>query len=372
MMEFLLFSVILLGFWYPGSVFLLDRGLKKAYRISRKSASVSGLHVSVIAALRNEENNIDGLIDTLTGQDYPLYEVILVDDNSEDETFSKAEKRIKGLTNFKLIKAGENIHGWGPKKNAIDWGIKQSQGEIILTTDADCRPGKHWISGLLKHFSDDTAAVAGYSPLIFQDSVTGRLKSLEALASGILSAAFIGLGKPFTAAGRNFAYRKDIYLKLGGFGRKGKAPAGDDDLLLQEIGKKYRTVFAFDEDSFVPSYPDGGGYIGRKRRHFSAAKRYPPLFIIMGILLYIMLFIIILNLCYGIYTGKAEFLTAAAVISLLKISADYYFLRRGGNLLCESFKLHDFMLAELIQYPYTLILQPLSFLGGFKWRGRRL
>ena len=371
MFQLLIIAFILLSL-YITIVLVLLQGLKTTLEADSHVETANNKKITVIVALRNEAANIEGLVSSLKAQYYDNYEVILVDDASTDSTFKLIEHRISGLNNFRLIPTEPNRFGWGPKKNAIHSGIEISSGEIILTTDADCRPRPGWIDEMASRFSKGVAAVVGYSPLKSGDSIAGRLKALEAFATGLLSAAFIGLGRPFISVGRNFAYRRNVYLELGGFGRKGKAPAGDDDLLLQEIARRRPVVFAFGKAASVPSYPQAGEYISRKRRHFTVARHYPALFIGLGLMLFLFLLAMILTAITGIINWSPITLSAVTAIFTAKILIDYAFLKYGSKILPDKFRIIDLIMAEIIQFPYTLLLQPLSFVGRIKWKGRKL
>ena len=122
--------------------------------------------VSVIVSLHNEEKNVNQLIDCLQQQDYPkdLYEIILVNDRSEDGTQQLLEIAEINHTNILIIKNEKLQDHFAPKKYAIDSAIKQSNGEIILLTDADGRPGIGWIKSMVSCFSEKTGMVIGNAP----------------------------------------------------------------------------------------------------------------------------------------------------------------------------------------------------------------
>jgi len=354
--------------------FFLGLGIYLGLRKSRKIAPESGFQgmVSIIVPVRNEMEHIGGLIECLSGQDYDHWEAIIVDDNSNDGTFKAAQALCQGDNRFKIIRAGDNTHGWGPKKNALDWGIKSASGEIILITDADCRPGKTWAAGMAKLFQADTVAVAGFSPLETSGTISGRWKALEALAAAIIGAGLMGWGKPFMVTGRNFAYRKEIYLKMGGFGEKGKLPAGDDDLLAQELGKYGKVVFSYNPQTFVKSLVSAGGYLKRKQRHFAVAKKFPPLFVALGLIVFGFFFSLLASFIYGMIFHAEGILLTATCAFAGKIIIDYIVLKYGAGRLQTEYKIGDFLLVELLQIPYTLILQPLSLPGKIEWKGRKL
>jgi glycosyltransferase involved in cell wall biosynthesis len=351
---------------------LIFKGLKLTLAGACFPKSSVSPPVSIVVAVRNEESNIIELLESLSNQNYSDFEVIIVDDSSNDNTRKLAEEFCHTKANFHIVSAEPNILNWGPKKNALNTGIKLSSDEIIVTTDADCRPKPGWLKGIVREFKVDVGAVVGYSPLRFPTGIAGRLKSLEALATGIISAAFIGIGRPFIATGRNFAYRRAVYMEIGGFGERGKAPAGDDDLLLQAIAKYEKIVYSIDQDTIVPSYQEPGNYIARKQRHFTVARHYPLYFLFFGMIVFMFLLSILVNIIYGVITVKYYPVILGLFALIPKIFLDYILLTKGAKMLKEKFIFTDMILAELAQIPYTLILQPISLVGKFEWRGRRL
>jgi len=364
--------IFLLG-GYIGLAYFVYSGLVNTSVAGSDKSQEITVKISVIVALRNEEANAEALIESLKLQDYHDYEVVLVDDKSTDRTFDILKNSCSTLgSNFKVISAGENKFGWGPKKNAINHGIESSSGEIIALTDADCRPGKKWLSSISRQFSERTGVVVGYSPLVFAHKIlSNRLKSLEALATGIISAAFIGLDKPFIATGRNLAYRKDLYYEIGRFGKSGESPAGDDDLFIQSIGSKSKVVFSFDDDTIVPSLAEKGGYIERKKRHFNSTKKYKIEFKLFGALVFSFIGSFSIILIAGIIAGSIALFMAGLIAMQVKIIVDLWLLEVGSKALKDKYRIFDVIIAELLQVPYTLILQPISLMGKFNWRGRK-
>jgi len=149
--------------------------------------------VSVIIPARNEEKNIVRFLNSMKNIDYPSdrWELIVVDDRSEDSTFRLAESFKPEIPNLHIIRIEKKDINISPKKNAVERAIQNSNGEIILTTDADCRPKKEWISEIVSYFDNETAMVAGFSPLIDSENKDNLLTSfqfIESISLGGLSA----------------------------------------------------------------------------------------------------------------------------------------------------------------------------------------
>ena len=370
-MEFLLvlLSLLLIIFYLTLGIYI-SSGLGK----SRENSSEKplSLKTTVIVAVRNEEKNIPELLECLQKQRFADLKVIIVDDYSTDSTVNTIRQLSVEDANISVLQAGDNVNKWGPKKNALHGGILAADAEIILTTDADCRPGPDWAMRMVNMFGDDTAAVIGYSPLRSGNDLPGRLKSLEAQASAIVAAGLAGRGTPYMATGRNLSYRKQNYLEIGGFGEKGKLPAGDDDLLVQELAKTGRVKFASHPDSFVPSVVEKGDYIARKKRHFAVARSFPASFIALGVGVFLYILASTAEIVYGIAARENAILFSGIMMLAVKILTDLIIFNMGSKILHERYRFLDFLAAELFQIPYTLILEPVSFFGKVKWRGRSL
>lgn len=216
---------------------------------------------SVIIAARNESQYIDKLCELLTKQDYPEshYEIIFIDDRSSDDTVEKIEN-CKKEYNISIYKVSDyvedekykNLIG---KKRALQIGIDKARYELLAFTDADCLPSLQWLSELNKHFEKDIDFVAGFSPFIYeQNSFINIFKSFERISIFALCSASFGQKIAMTCTARNMAYRKENFIKVGGFSKIGMIMSGDDDLMLLMQRKLIRAYnFMFTESSIVPA-----------------------------------------------------------------------------------------------------------------------
>lgn len=376
---YLLFAGLLV---YAIIGFLVSFGINRTSG-KKRSALKTSPFVSVIVAARNEEDNIEDLLEILLHQTYTEYEVIIVDDNSTDRTRNFAErviaKEIKlkdksaGTPEARVIPARKNVLNWGPKKNALHTGIESSKGEIILTTDADCRPSKDWISQIVSFYEDGVGCVAGYTRLeSHRPGFLEKLKSLESLAMAIIAMSFIGLKKPYIAGGGNFSYRKDLYYKLGGFGENAIIAAGDDDLFVQKASKVTKVAYATSKDSVVKSILKNDNYINRKKRHMAITKHYSYDLIALGALVFSFIAVLFICLAWSLFTLNIPLLKIAAVVFMLKVLIDIFVLDLGSRLLHDRYNLLEVLFTELLVFPYTIVLQPFSLVGKIKWKDRSL
>ncbi|MCF7809385.1 glycosyltransferase [bacterium] len=352
------------------AVFLLAIGLGRLRRVS--SASLPS--VSVLVAARNEEQNILKCLKALSEQNYPsdLREYIIINDNSTDRTAEIIEEFINTTPGFRLLQAEPAPAGVAPKKHTLLTGINASTGDIILTTDADCQPPHGWLRSMTGCFKPDTDAVVGHSPL-HEIGLISSLVHFDGFINAVISAGTLGLGKASSSVGRNFAYLRTAFNKVGGFGSGLTTASGDDDLLLQRIVKNGgNAVFNIDPRSFVPALGQQTlrGWWQMKRRHYSAGKRYNPALIAIGIFLYAfnpLLIITAIMAAYGSYDPG----TIAAVWGA-KACIDGLALSRGARLLREHDWLLSWFLAEIVSPLIFTILLPLSMVGKVKWKDRTL
>ncbi len=249
-----------------------------AYLIRNTGGTSSGSQkISVIVAAKNESKNIRQLINALASQNYPkdLYEVIIVDDNSDDETFKFTKEQIVNLNNFKILKAEEKEYP--AKRGAIDFGIKRSANPYIMITDADCIPEKNWISEYSNLFKNNYDFIFGAAPFKLQKNLISQISGFENLRASILTFGFANLKLPYSAAARSFGFKKKSFEKVKGYKNTIDTLSGDDDLLLREAVKynlKIGTVIK--DDAFVFSKTENTlkSYLRQKARHTTTSFHY--------------------------------------------------------------------------------------------------
>lgn len=245
--------------------------------------------IAVVVAARNEEGNLPDLIASLSAQNYPDEKVSfwIVDDESEDGTWAIIQRAAKRDSRFHALKPEMDSPIASPKKRALDRGIRACEAEWIVTTDADCMPKPGWLRAMMSFTSDEVGVVAGYSPLVGAKSIDQWLAEGESWSSAALCSAAIGLGFPFNAFGRNFAFRRKLYLDMGGYGLHGEVASGDDDLFLQRVAARtnWKVRFAADPRAFVPSkVSPAGKTFNAKVRHMSVGPKYAPGWVVIGLI----------------------------------------------------------------------------------------
>ncbi|QBZ98155.1 glycosyltransferase [Flavobacterium sangjuense] len=234
--------------------------------------------ISVIVCAKNEEENVRNLIPLLVEQNYPQFEIVLIDDASSDGTLDIFEEFEKLHSNIKLVKVENNEAFWGNKKYALTLGIKAAKHEYLLFTDADCLPSsKDWISNMSSQFTVEKTIVLGYGAY---DKIGGsflnKIIRFETLLTATQYFSWAKLGKPYMGVGRNLAYKREEFFKVRGFMDHMKIRSGDDDLFINQAAEKKNTTVCYLPDSFTYSKPKTSfkDWFTQKRRHVSTAKHY--------------------------------------------------------------------------------------------------
>ena len=215
--------------------------------------------ISIIIAARNEATRIQPCLDSLSRLNYPkdLFEIIIVDDHSTDDTAEVINRYCQDHSNWHLLRIQNKSLELRGKKNALGEGIKKANGDLIFTTDADCVVNPAWIKKMSKYFQSDSAMVIGFSPVIRGKGAFYRFIEFDTLFSAIVAAASAQLGYPYTSTGRNLAYRKSSYEDSGGFLSLKKYRSGDDMHLTRRFRDKKigKIQYCADPDTFVKTLP---------------------------------------------------------------------------------------------------------------------
>jgi glycosyltransferase involved in cell wall biosynthesis len=234
--------------------------------------------ISVIVCAKNEEENVRTLIPLLVEQDYPQFEIVLIDDASIDNTLEIFEEFEKLHSNIKLVKVENNEAFWGNKKYALTLGIKAAKHEYLLFTDADCVPSsRDWIANMSSQFTVEKTIVLGYGAYEkIGGSFLNKIIRFETLLTATQFFSWAKLGKPYMGIGRNLAYKREEFFKVRGFMDHMKIRSGDDDLFINQAAEKKNTTVCYLPDSFTYSKPKTSfkEWFTQKRRHVSTAKHY--------------------------------------------------------------------------------------------------
>lgn len=231
--------------------------------------------VSIIICVRNEAENIRKNLPYVLEQEYPHFEVIVVDDNSSDKSWENLLDIKNKYPILQLIQLKEQtLPG---KKVALSRGIEAARFERLLLTDADCRPiSTRWLSIMAGALQDEKQIALGYSPYHLHAGFLNIFIRFEAVYTAIQYFSFALLKLPYMGVGRNLAYVKTLYRKQQGFLSHVHIASGDDDLFINEAANGQNTAIIIHPDTFVVSEPKRSwrGYYYQKSRHLTTGNRY--------------------------------------------------------------------------------------------------
>lgn len=250
---------------------------KFAFTKTQKS-NLKKIPISVIVCAKNEAENVTKFVPLLAEQEYPDFEIVLIDDASSDETLEIFERFEKQYSNVRLVKVINNEAFWGNKKFALTLGIKAAKKEYLLFTDADCYPtSKNWIAAMSSHFTQQKTIVLGYGAYEkIPGSFLNKLIRFETMLTAVQYFSWAKIGHPYMGVGRNLAYKKEEFFNVNGFIEHMKIRSGDDDLFINQAARGKNTTVCYTPESFTYSQPKTTfkEWFDQKRRHVSTAKFY--------------------------------------------------------------------------------------------------
>ena len=233
--------------------------------------------VSVIICAKNEAENLQSFLPLILEQEYPNYEVIVVNDGSFDNTSHVLKEMQSKYKELYVTGIPEDVNIISRKKLALTVGIKAAKNDILLLTDADCRPhSKHWISTMVRNFNAHTEFVLGFGDYLQEKSFVNKLICYDTLFIAMQYLGFACIGKPYMGVGRNIAYRRETFFNNNGFAGFLQISSGDDDLFVNHHANKSNTKVEINLLSKTLSIPKHTfkDWFHQKARHLSSSKLY--------------------------------------------------------------------------------------------------
>jgi len=278
--------------------------------------------ISVVITVRNEQDNLMRFLKFVLEQDYPNFEVIVVNDQSNDDS----EYYLKSLQpiylNLKIVNVLNPVNFFKGKKFPLSIGIKSAKNDLIVLIDADCKPNSNqWLKEIAESYEDGTKIVLGFGDYSFEKGFLNYVIRYETLKTAINYFSFARIGIPYMGVGRNLSYKKSLFFEQHGFQSHYKIQSGDDDLFVNKAANRLNTRILASPTSKTISLPETSflNFVNQKRRHLTSGKYYKAkhlfLLFIFDISYYLFLITAILLLL-----EKQQIIAVTTLIALRYIS----------------------------------------------------
>ncbi|MEJ8755750.1 glycosyltransferase [Pontibacter sp. H259] len=336
------------------------------------------IKLTVIIPVRNEAATILYLLQDLEKQTYPhaLFEVIVLDDHSEDNTASIVS--LFAQTSPLVIKCIElnNYVNYTGKKAAVQKGIELAEGELLVFTDGDCRVQPAWLQ--LYAYTYQTwqpKFISGPVSFYNTESLLERMQLVEFASLIGIGGASIGLGKPNMCNGANLGYTKQAFEEVNGFtGNEGIA-SGDDEFLLHKISQAHPEKVFFLKHKQAIVYTEArktiSSFLSQRIRWASKWRAYQQWHVkLLALIVFIVNLLLFVALCMAV-AGQlpvSVFITAIVV----KFAVDFLFLSRILSFLGRKQYIWYMLPLQLVYIPYVVVTAILSLAGRYHWKGRTI
>jgi len=233
--------------------------------------------VSVVICAKNEYYNLKENLPLILEQDYPDFEVIVVNDVSDDETYFLLKILSDQYPHLKIVNFVDNVNFFSGKKFPLTIGIKSAKNDIVLLTDADCKPqSMKWIEEMQSQFHSGIEIILAYGKYKQEPGLLNKLIRFDTLNIAMQYLSMALLGMPYMGVGRNLAYRKNLFYRQNGFINHYKVKSGDDDLFVNAAANKQNTKIMISAESHTISDAKKTftAWITQKRRHLTSGKYY--------------------------------------------------------------------------------------------------
>lgn len=347
--------------------------------------SPAEIRFSIIIPFRNEAENLPVLLNSLARINYPesKFEIILVNDESEDNSVEIIEEFQQTHLDFNL-KVLENNHiSNSPKKDAINTAINSANFEYIITTDADCQVLENWLKSyndfILKTGNKLIAGPVALNSLPAANTnnkrknILSNFEDLDILSLQASTAGAFGIGKAFMCNGANLCYEKDAFLEVSGFTGNDNIASGDDVFLLQKFQQQnYKIGFLKSKEVLVYTKPQQnfGDLVSQRIRWASKAPAYKSLFakftgvsvLLMNLSLVIAVFLVFLQiLAYQ----------PILIIFLVKFNLDFIMIYSSAKFFQREKILRSYFWSSIFYPFFSTYVAVKSIFSDFSWKGRQ-
>ena len=291
--------------------------------------------VSIVLCARNAYEYLTELIPVLLNQDYPDFEVVIVNDCSDDETEEYLKDLERKELRIKPVQLKQHLNFFNGKKFPLSMGIKSAQNDLIVLTDCNCMPSNdQWLRSVVNCYGKNTEVVIGYSPFFQKKGLLNQLMRFDALQNGLLYLSAALKGHPYMGNGKNLSYRKELFYRNKGFTSHYTTSVGDDDLFVSQVATRKNTEVLIDAENVIHTTPPRSFrlWMRQKSSRYSTIPQYSPRTRLMLSLFYVSQFLFYASFIALMCLSPAFTITNGAVF-YIPILVFFFLLRYGSQLI---------------------------------------
>lgn len=358
---------------YAAMIFFAISGWKNLKIEEEKEPT---LGVSILVAARNEAANIETVVRDIFNQSYEpdLFELVVIDDHSEDETLEKCQALKAEFPRLNVI---SNVIGEG-KKAALQSGMQQAQFDIIATVDADCRVASEWLISMTSHWQENQTKML-LGPVVLEPAITvlERVQSLEMLAIMGLTGGFASYQKPIMANGANLFFDKKAFEEVGGYGSS-ENPSGDDVFTMLNFSKKWpesvRFVRHYEAAISTLPQPTYSTFWQQRKRWLSKKGGYNNSWLVKGtaIITYLANVAALVSFVAIIVAFGSYWADRLMWILFIKTILDLIITRTASRDLQPHCGIGHILIAEIFISIYVTFLGIFGNVKNYVWKGREI
>lgn len=341
----------------------------------KNDLAIESVFVSIVIACRDEEENIMQLLKALRIQDYKAenFEVIIVNDHSEDKTLEKIEefRRLYEMSNLELLNLTSSEKS---KKEAVRVGVYNARGRLIVTTDADCSMGRQWLSEIVRFYIRTKASfIIGPVLLKAESKLISIFQHIEFAGLMGSGAGSIFFQKPLMCNGANLAFEKDLYLEVNREDMRHDLASGDDMFLMLAAKNNAGIKYGFIKSRKAVVETNGKltfqGFISQRRRWVSKNKYLKDDWIMLNGL--VVLAINMLIILFGIGSFFNSLVFSLFLLTLLgKFTVDFILVYSVLKFYGTSKTARWYIFAQLFSIASIPVIIFNSFKRNYEWKGR--
>ncbi len=378
----MIFASLLIFVSYAMLILYFNRGIERL-KSPVNDHKDPEIHFSILIPFRNEASNLPALLQSMADLDYPTdkFELILINDDSSDESVSVVAAFREDHPKLKIIQADNIKQSRSPKKEAITHGVALASYPWILTTDADCIVPQSWLKAFDMMLQQENLNMI-VAPVTYIPK-TGFLHNFQALDFLSLQGTTMGsfgmkdkrLGMPFLCNGANLCYKKESFTEMNGFQGNDHLASGDDVFLLEKMNQKFPDKIQFiksKEAIVLTTSKDSLRELIRQRVRWAAKTTGFNSFFakLVGLLVFATNLLMVVCIILGAL-GQMSW-AQVGLLFLLKFNVDFVFLHRSSQFFEQQDVMKSYFISSLLYPFYTVLIVCLSFKKGYTWKERVL